>query len=462
MSQTASPQSGKRHRNPRSLVHHPAFLKLWGAETVSQLGTQVTLLALPLTAVLVLHATPFEVGLLGTAEFLPFLLVGLPAGVWVDRMRRRPILIAGDLGRAVALGTIPLAYSMGVLHIVQLYVVAFVSGICTVFFDVAYQSYLPSLVDRDQLVDGNAKLEISRSGAQLAGPGIAGALIQLVKAPMAILVDAISYLASAAFVFRIRLSEPEPPKHGPDGEPHPRMKKQIGEGLRYVFGHPLLRPITFCTATSNFFGPMALAILILFAVRVLNLTPGAIGVIFAIGNIGFLTGAIVSDRVARRLGIGPTIVLSAALFSISGLILPLAQPSTAWVVIIATMLVQGFGAVVYNINQVSLRQAITPERMQGRMNATIRFVIWGTIPIGSFIGGVLGGTIGLRPTLWVAGIGGLFAFLPPLFSPVRKLQEIPEVEQEPTPESAVARAEGADGILQRMPGAQPPDELPEG
>jgi MFS family permease len=434
-------------------------MKLWGAETVSQLGTQVTLLALPLTAVLVLHATPFEVGLLGTAEFLPFLLVGLPAGVWVDRMRRRPILIAGDLGRAVALGTIPLAYSLGMLHIIQLYVVAFISGICTVFFDVAYQSYLPSLVDRDQLVDGNAKLEISRSGAQLAGPGLAGALIQLVKAPVAILVDAISYLGSAAFVFTIRSEEPAPPKHGPDGEPHPSMKKQIGEGLRYVFGHPLLRPITFCTATSNLFGPMALAILILFAVRVLHLTPGAIGVIFAIGNVGFLTGAVVSDRLAKRIGIGPTIVASAALFSVSGLVLPLAQPSTAWVVIIATMLLQGFGAVVYNINQVSLRQAITPERMQGRMNATVRFVIWGAIPIGSFIGGVLGGVIGLRATLWVAGIGGVFAFLPPLLSPVRSLKQIPAAPEDAEP--AIVRAERSDGILERTPAAEPLDGIDE-
>ncbi|MDP9241899.1 MAG: MFS transporter, partial [Actinomycetota bacterium] len=160
-------------KNPRSLWRHVDFMKLWSAETVSQLGTQVTILALPLTAVLVLNATPFEVGLLGTAEFLPFLLIGLPAGVWVDRLRRRPILILGDLGRALALGSVPLAYELGVLHIVQLYVVAFVSGICTVFFDVAYQSYLPSLVDRDQLVEGNSKLEISRSGAQLAGPGLA-------------------------------------------------------------------------------------------------------------------------------------------------------------------------------------------------------------------------------------------------------------------------------------------------
>jgi MFS family permease len=418
----------ERRRDPRGLWRHAGFMKLWGAETISQLGTQVTLLALPLTAVLVLHATPFEVGLLGTAEFLPFLLVGLPAGVWVDRMRRRPILVAGDLGRAVALGTIPLAYELGVLHIVQLYVVAFISGICTVFFDVAYQSYLPSLVERDQLVEGNSKLEISRSGAQLAGPGLAGGLIQLVKAPVAILVDALSYVGSAIFVFTIRQAEPPVPKHGPDGEPHPSMKKQIGEGLRYVFRHPLLRPIAFCTATSNFFGPMALAILILFAVRVLGLTPGAIGIIFAIGNSGFLLGAFLSDRVARRFGLGRSIIGAAVLFGLSGLLLPLATPSRAWVVLIAASLFGGFGSVVYNINQVSLRQAITPERMQGRMNATIRFVIWGTIPIGSFIGGVLGGTIGLRPTLWVAGIGGLFAFVPPLLSPVRRLRHIPEPE----------------------------------
>jgi MFS family permease len=441
--------NARRPKDPRGLWRHRDFMRLWGAETVSQLGTQVTLLALPLTAVLILDATPFEVGLLGTAEFLPFLLVGLPAGVWVDRLRRRPILIAGDLGRAIALGSIPLAYELGALHIVQLYIVAFVTGVCTVFFDVAYQSYLPSLVDRDQLVEGNSKLEISRSGAQLAGPGLAGGLIELVKAPVAILLDAISYLGSAAFVFMIRREEPPVPKHGPDGEPHPSMKRQIGEGLRYVFGHPLLRPITFCTATSNLFGPMAVAILILFAVRVLDLTPGAIGIIFAIGNAGFLAAAFLSGRIAKWFGLGPTIIGSAVVFSISGLLLPLATASTAWVVIIATVVLQGFGSVVYNINQVSLRQSITPERMQGRMNATIRFVIWGAIPIGSFLGGVLGGTIGLRPTLWVAGIGGLFAFLPPLFSPVRHLREIPDQEVEGPDEP---EADGP-GPLAPLPGA---------
>src|SRR5205823_8179046 len=191
------------------LWRHPDFLKLWTADTVSQVGTQVTFLALPFTAVAVLKANAFQVGLLSAVEFLPFILIGLPAGVWVDRLRRRPILIAGDLGRAVILGFVPLAYGLHVLKMWQLYPVAFLTGICTVFFDVAYQSYLPSLVRRDQIVEGNAKLETSRAGAQLAGPAVAGGLIQLGTAPVAILADAISYLWSASWVFLIR--RPEPP-----------------------------------------------------------------------------------------------------------------------------------------------------------------------------------------------------------------------------------------------------------
>src|SRR5438309_4311121 len=214
MSQAVKTPAGTER--PRSLWRHRDFMRLWTGETISQLGTQVTLLALPLTAIVILRANAFQVGLLSTLEFLPFILVGLPAGVWVDRLRRRPILIAGDILRFLTLGSIPLAYKLGALHIVQLYVVAFLTGIGTVFFDVAYQSYLPSLVDRDQIVDGNSKLEISRSGAQLAGPGLAGALIQLLKAPVAILVDALSYVDSAVFVFSIRGGEPPPPKHGPD------------------------------------------------------------------------------------------------------------------------------------------------------------------------------------------------------------------------------------------------------
>jgi len=410
-----------------SLWRHPDFMKLWTAETVSQLGTQVTLLALPLTAIVILRATPFQVGLLGTLEFLPFLLVGLPAGVWVDRLRRRRILIVGDLGRALLLGSIPLAYAIDALTMVQLYVVAFLAGICTVFFDVAYQAYLPSLVERNQIVEGNAKLEISRSGAFLAGPTLAGGLIELVRAPMAIALDAVSFLWSAVFVFWIR--KQEPPR--PPASAKPSMRKEIAVGLRYVLRHPLLRPIAMCTATANLFGGgMFAAVIVLFAVRDLGLSAGQLGLAFGIGNVGFLAGAFAARRVADRVGVGPAIVGAAVVFAVAPFALPLATPATAMAVLIGWGLVGGFAGTVYNVNQVSLRQAITEERMQGRMNATMRFVVWGTIPIGAFTGGILAETIGLRASVWVVAVGGMFAFLPPLLSPVRSLERIPELDEE--------------------------------
>jgi MFS family permease len=425
----------------RSLWRHSDFMKLWTAETVSQLGTQVTLLALPITAILILGAGAFEVGLLGTLEFLPFLLVGLPAGVWVDRLSRRPLLIAGDLGRAVLLGSIPIAHWLGVLTIWQLYIVAFLTGICTVFFDVSYQAYLPSLVERDQIVEGNAKLEISRSGAFLAGPGLAGGLIELLKAPVAIALDALSFVWSAAFVFLIRRAEPPPIQH-PEGS-KPSMRREIAEGVRYVLGHRLLRPIAMCTAISNLFsGGIFFSVIVLFALRDLDLSPGAIGVAFAIGNAGFLAGAIAARRVGERVGVGPAIVGSAVTFGLGPLLVPLATPATAMPLLIGMGLIVGFGGTVYNVNQVSLRQTITTQRMQGRMNATMRFIVWGTIPIGAFLGGLLGETIGLRPTLWVAAIGTVFAFVPPLLSPVRTLERIPEPEEGETPPEPTGEAPG--------------------
>jgi MFS family permease len=411
-----------------SLWRHADFMRLWSAETISQLGTQVTLLALPLTAILVLDATPFEVGVLTALEVAPFLLVGLPAGVWVDRMRRRPLLIAGDLVRAAALGTIPLAHALGQDSMAHLYGVAFVTGVATVFFDVAYQSYLPSLVDRDRLPEGNAKLEVSRSAGALAGPSLAGALVQLFSAPAAILVDAVSYVGSALFVGSIRRREP--PVQRPEGG-HPPMRAEISSGLRFVVTHPLLRPIAACTSISNLFFSMASAVLVLFAVRDLGLSPGKIGLAFGIGNVGFLLGALVADRAGRRLGIGRAIVGSIVLFGVSGFLPPLASETTGFALITVAGGLGGFGTVVYNVNQVSLRQAITPERMLGKMNATMRFVVWGTLPLGAILGGVLGGAVGLRSTLWVTAFGGLLAVVPPVLSPVRSLVRIPELESSP-------------------------------
>jgi len=258
--------------------------------------------------------------------------------------------------------------------------------------------------------------------------------VQLLKAPMAILADSLSYLWSAAWVFTIRRAEPPVERHE-DGA-RPTMRSQIGEGLRYVWHHPLLRPIAFCTANSNLFGSMVMAILVLFAVRTLGMSPGLIGLVFALGNVGFLVGAFAARRAAERLGLGATIVGAAVLFGLGGVLVPLASRSTGVPILVGSAAIFGFGGVVYNINQVSLRQAITPLRMQGRMNATMRFMVWGTMPIGAFVGGVLGKTIGLRPTLWIAAAGGLLSFLPPALSQVRTLERIPEMsEDEPIPAS---------------------------
>ena len=233
------------------LWRHPDFLKLWSSQSISLLGTEISQLAIPLAAILVLDASAFEVAAIGVAEFLPFLLFALPAGVWVDRLRRRPILVIADVGRGLALATIPVFYAFDALTIWQLYVVTFAVGTLTVFFDVAYQSYLPSLVNREQLVDGNSKLEVSRSAASLAGPGIAGVLVAAITAPYAILVDAISFFASGGFIFGIRREEPPPEK-----AEQPSMRKELAEGLRYLLGHRYWRPITATVALSNGFGAL--------------------------------------------------------------------------------------------------------------------------------------------------------------------------------------------------------------
>jgi MFS family permease len=405
------------------LWRHADFLKLWSAETVSQLGTQVSLLALPLVAILTLDVSAFEVALLGVVEFAPFILVSLPAGVWVDRLRRLPILVAGDIGRALLLATIPLAWALDALTIWQLYAVGFGVGVCTVFFDVAYQSYLPSLVDRQQLVEGNAKLEISRSGAQIAGPALAGPLVQILTAPLAVLADALSFAASACFLFRIRARETAP-ERTLEHERTP-MRRDLAEGLRYVLGHRYLRWIAASTATFNFSSNVMWAIFLVYAVRVLDLSPSEIGLVFAIGNVGYLAGAITTGRLSGALGVGPAIVLGAAAGA-SGLLVPLAPESEPLPFLIASQAILGFGLPLYNITQVSLRQSITPERLQGRMNSVMRFIVWGVIPLGSLAGGVIASVFGLRAAIWIGAVGLALAFLPVFLSPVRSLRTMPE------------------------------------
>ena len=427
------------------LWRHSDFLKLWSAETISVFGSQFSGLALPLVAVLVLDASAFAVSALVVVEFLPFILLAIPAGVWVDRMRRKPILVAGDLGRAALLVSIPIAYALDALTLAHLYVVGFLVGVCTVFFDVAYQSYLPSLVAREELVEGNSKLEVSRSSSQLAGPGAAGGIVSALGAPVAILLDAISFVVSAVFLFTIRTRETLP-EHAADSV-RPSMLADAREGLRFVIGNPYLRAISACTASSNFFWSMGGALLVVYAVRELEMSAALLGLAFSLGNIGPLLAAFTTNRISKRLGVGPTILWTAILFSGSLLFVPLASKELSLPFLVASGVVGGFGAVAYNITQISFRQGICPERMQGRMNAVIRFLVWGTMPLGALLGGALGTWLGLRAALWIAAVGALFTFLPILFSPVPKLREMPEPEDEPL----LGEAETAGGL-----GAVPP------
>jgi len=403
------------------LFRHRDFRLLWGGETVSQLGSQVSLLAIPLLAVRTLHATTFQMGLLTAASTAAFLVVGLPAGVWVDRIRRRWVMILADLGRMVALGSVPVAYAAGLLTLAQLFIVTLAAGVLTVFFDVAYQSYLPALVGREHLVEGNAKLTGSEEAATVAGPSIAGGLVQAVGGAAAVAVDAASFLVSAAALAAIRAPEakPEVPEGG-----HPKLVHDIAEGLRFVFTHSLLRAIAATTATANFFSGIAAAVEVVFLVRAVHASPGQIGLLFTLGGVGGVLGALAAGPIARRVG-GARATLIGIGLNTGALLIPLTMPGAGLLFFGAGMFAVSFAAVVYNVNQVSFRQRLCPDRLLGRMNATMRFVVWGVLPIGALLGGVLGSVFGLRATLWIGAVGESLAGLWLVFSPMRTMRDFP-------------------------------------
>jgi MFS family permease len=411
-------------RRPSGLWRHRDFLWLWSSQTVSQFGSQVSQLALPLVAIVVLRESAFAVAMLGMVEFLPFLLFSLPAGVWVDRLPRRPMLVAADVVRALALASVPVAYWLDALSIWQLYAVGFIVGVGTVFFDVAYQSYLPTLVKRDQLSDGNSKLEISRSAAQLGGPGLGGILIAILTAPVAVAADAISFVVSALLIGRIRSAEREPVR-----EERRSLLSELWEGLRYVLKHEYVRGMATSVAIFNFFGNVGGSIFLVYLVREFGLSATTIGLVLGLGNVGFLAGAFVAKRVEARLGVGRTIVGSMALSPFGLLLVPLAPRELAAPLLVASGVIVGFAIVLYNVSAISLMQAITPDRLLGRMNASRRFLVWGVIPLGALAGGTLASTIGLRPTLFVGAIGASLAIVPLLFSPIRSLERVPDEDQ---------------------------------
>jgi MFS family permease len=405
-----------------SLWRHRDFMLLWGGQTVSEMGSAVTQLALPLTAVVLLDATTLQVGLLNAAATLAFAVIALPAGALVDRMLKRRVMIVCDTARLVIVASVPVAWAAGVLTMGQLYAVAITTGVFTVFFDVSYQSYLPALVRSEHLMNANGRLGASQSFAQLAGPGLGGGLVGAFGAPGAMTADALSYLASVGSLLGIRGREERP---AATAGKRPSLRADIAEGVRFVVGHPILRKIVACTGTANLFSSISGAVQILFLIRVLHVPPAYTGLLFAISAVGGVAGGVFSGPIARRVGSARIIWFSMLVLAVPGILPPLAEPG--WGVVLYPV---GFGfvlfaGVLYNVAQVSYRQAVCPPRLMGRMNAAVRWIVWGTMPLGGVIGGVLGTAIGIRPTLWIAFIGSWAAGLWVYFSPLRRMRDIP-------------------------------------
>jgi MFS family permease len=394
---------------------------LWAALSVSLLGSEITALAIPLFAALTLRASAVEMGVLAAAGQVPFLLFSLPAGAWVDRLPRRPVLIATDVASSLLLLSVPLAVPFGGPAFPQLCIVVFGVGTMTVVSEVAHYAYVPSLVGRERLTECNSKLQVSHSAAAAAGPGLAGALVQLLSAPVAILADAASFLISAAFLRSIRRPEPPPPRT----DAGLTIRRSIADGIRILLGHPMLRAIIVASVPISFFMSGFVAIYVLYATRDLGLGPGMIGLIFAGGGVGAVSGAMLAGRAAARFGLGPAIIGGWILAAAGALLVPLAAGPTVVVIAILTMAkaFEGFTYAVANVHQWSLRQVITPDHLSGRVTAGHRFTVYGAGAAGALVGGALGAAVGLRTALLICAIGALLSPLVAVFSPLRRLRE---------------------------------------
>ena len=422
----------KLRSQPDSLWRHRDFLKLWGGQTISLFGSLLTQFALPLLAALLLGAGAAEMALLAAAEVVPGLLLGFVAGVWVDRLRRRPLLIAADIGRALALASIPLAAALGALHIGQLYAVALIVSVFGVVFDVAYPSYLPTLLKPRELVEGNAKLESSAALAEVSGWGIAGVLTQVAGAPLAILLDALSFVVSALSLATIRRREPPP-----DADHERRsVAREVWAGLRFVVADPARRMVTAAGALDTLFGNALGTLIVLYLVRDLRLEPVVMGAIFAVGGVSAFAGSLLVTRISRRWPVGRILPGALLLYDVGALTIPLAGgPTPLAVALLALGQSLDAAHTVYSVTRLSWFQRTTPDRMQGRLYATLRVVEGGATVIGLALGGVLGQTLGVRATLFLVCAGKLLGPLLLASAPVRELrQSVNSEAPEPTRE----------------------------
>ncbi|GAA2271122.1 MULTISPECIES: MFS transporter [Kitasatospora] len=415
---------------PGSLFRHRGFFLLWSSQSVSFLGTQITYVALPLTAVLVLNATPMESGLMGALEKLPFLLFGLFVGVFVDRRARRPILVWTNAVRFAALTWIPVAYLLDMLTMGQLFLVVFVVGTMTVFFEIAYPSYVPGLVGRERLMEANSKLQVSESVAEVAGPGTAGVLISALSAPVVIVLDAVSYAVSALAL--AKLPADAAPRTAEDTDRKaPSVWTSVREGFSVIKQHAVLRWCTVAAVFTSLSFSAVMAVYFLFLIREAEVGAAAIGVITAVGSAGALCGALVADRLTLRWGVGPTLVLSLVFPALGYLVLAGVHGSSFWAVATAAVasFIALFGIPVFDVTVISYRQAVTPDHLLGRVNATVRTFAWGALSIGSLLGGALGTALGLRQAVLVSAIGLLVPSLILFLSPARRVRRLDEAAQ---------------------------------
>jgi MFS family permease len=395
------------------------FCRLWAGQAVSAVGTAVTTVALPLVAVVTLDASTLTVGVLTAAQFAAWLFVGLPSGVWVDRTSRRPVMIAADLTRAAALLSVPVAAVWGRLGMGHLVLVALIMSTAGVFFDVAVQTFVPSVLARDDLVTGNSRLQGSESAAQAAGPALGGALVQLLGAPFALLVDMVSYLVSAVSISRIHAREP-PPEAGPATA----MIPQIRDGLAYVLRHRVLGRITAGTAVLNMLVTAQEALAIVFLVRTVGVGPGLVGVLLAAEGVGGLLGAVISSRLNDRHGGARVLLGAAAVGPVAALLIPMTGPGAGLLLFAAGIAVLAGSTVVFSVLVRSYRQIVCPPQLLGRTTATVRFLTWALVPVGALAGGFLGEWLGVRAALWVIGVGLLAVPVLVAATPLRWMRDL--------------------------------------